>query len=182
MFSETSCSVLFSCKMRKFVTQQPCWDLLKKYQAPPTSRSTANRNALSLKWPVIGQSLPSQKRFFKAWKQSHREVQKCSYLSEHLNYNMLKDYYGVFAQWCQKPSAYWSFKLFMKQKSSLVAALRCNDLRFFFSVLHPCKTEYLYLRTVCGSQAVFQNILTYWTAKQIDWLIGKTITMWLTVN
>ena len=98
MFSESSCSVLFSCKMRKFVTQQPCWDQLRKYQAPPTSRSTANRNALSLKWPVIGQSLPSRARFFKAWKQSHEEVQKSSFLSEHLNYNMLKGYYGIFAQ------------------------------------------------------------------------------------
>ena len=47
--------------------------------------------------------------FFKAWKQSHEEVQKSSYLSEHLNYNMLKDYYGIFAQWCQKYTAYWSF-------------------------------------------------------------------------
>ena len=101
MFSETSCSVLFSCKMRKFVTRQPCWDQLRKYQAPPTSRSTANRNALSLKWPVIGQSLPSRARFSKAWKQSHEEVQKSSFLSEHLNYNMLKGYYGIFAQWCQ---------------------------------------------------------------------------------
>ena len=52
--------------------------------------SATNRNALSLKWPVIGQSLPSQARFFKAWKQSQQEVQKSSFLSEHLNYNMLK--------------------------------------------------------------------------------------------
>ena len=101
-FQNSSCSVLFSCKMRKFVTWQPCWDLLRKYQALITSWSTANRNALSLKWPVIGQSLPSRARFFKPWKQSHEEVQKSSYLSEHLNYNMLKGYYGIFAQWCQK--------------------------------------------------------------------------------
>ena len=40
MFSETSCSVLFSCKMRKFVTRQPCWDQLRKYQAPPTKQQT----------------------------------------------------------------------------------------------------------------------------------------------
>ena len=46
MFSETSCSVLFSCKMRRFVTRQPCWDQLRKYQAPPTSRSK------SLNWSV----------------------------------------------------------------------------------------------------------------------------------
>ena len=67
-------------------------------------------NALSLKWPVIGQSLPSRARFFKAWKQSHDEEQKSSFLSEHLNYNMLKDYYGIFAQWCQKVVDYWRFK------------------------------------------------------------------------
>ena len=58
-----------------------------------------------MKWPVIGQSLPSRARFFKAWKQSHEEVQKSSFLSEHLNYNMLKGYYGIFAQWCQKYTA-----------------------------------------------------------------------------
>ena len=38
--------------------------------------------------------------FSKAWKQSHEEVQKSSFLPEHLNYNMLKGYY--FAQWWQK--------------------------------------------------------------------------------
>ena len=40
--------------------------------------------------------------FFKAWKQSHEKVQKSSFLSEHLNYNMLKGYHRIFAQWCQK--------------------------------------------------------------------------------
>ena len=30
------------------------------------------------------------------------QVKKSSYLSERLNYNMLKGYYGIFAQWCQK--------------------------------------------------------------------------------
>ena len=69
---------------------------------------TLSRNSLSLKWPVIGQSLPSRARFFKAWKQSHEEVQKSSFLSEHLNYNMLKGYYGIFSL-C-KMSAYWSYK------------------------------------------------------------------------
>ena len=39
VFRRASCSVLFSCKMRKFVTRQPCWDHLRKYQAPPTSQS-----------------------------------------------------------------------------------------------------------------------------------------------
>ena len=102
MFSESSCSARYNCKMRKFVTRQPCWDQLRKYQAPPTSRSTANRNALSLKWPVIGQSLLSRARCSKVWKQSHEEEQKSSFLSEHLNYNMLKGYYGIFAHWCQK--------------------------------------------------------------------------------
>ena len=49
MFSETSCSVLFSCKMRKFETRQPCWDLSWKYQAPSTSRiGKLNWNSLSL--------------------------------------------------------------------------------------------------------------------------------------
>ena len=33
--------------------------------------------------------------FFKAWKQSHEEVQKSIFLSEHLNYNMLKGYYDI---------------------------------------------------------------------------------------
>ena len=51
-----------------------------------------------LKLPVIGQSLPSRARFSNAWNQSHDEMQKSSYLSEHLNYNMLKDYYVIFAQ------------------------------------------------------------------------------------
>ena len=60
---------------------------------------------------MIGKSLPSRTRFFKAWKQSQEEVQKSSYLSEHLNYNALKGYYRFFAQWCQKYTAYWSFKL-----------------------------------------------------------------------
>ena len=120
MFSETSCSVLFSCKMRKFVTRQPCWDQLRKYQAPPTSRSTANRNALSLKWPVIGQSLPSRARFFKAWKQSHEEVQKSSFLSEHLNYNMLKGYYGIFALMMPKTFAYCRFNNALEQNNSIL--------------------------------------------------------------
>ena len=53
--------------------------------------------------------LQSHARFFKAWKQSHEEEQKSSYLSEHLNYNMLKGYYGNSAQWCQKYSAYCRF-------------------------------------------------------------------------
>ena len=40
--------------------------------------------------------------FSKAWKQSHEEEQKSSFLSEHLNYNMLKGYYGIFAKLCQE--------------------------------------------------------------------------------
>ena len=57
MFSESSCSVLFSCKMRKFVTWQPCWDQVEmawrnaKYRSH--DRRTANRNALSL-WNDLG--------------------------------------------------------------------------------------------------------------------------------
>ncbi len=38
----------------------------------------------------------------KAWSQSHGEVQKSIVLSDHLNYNMLKGYCGIFAQWHQK--------------------------------------------------------------------------------
>ncbi len=38
--------------------------------------------------------------------QSHIEVQKCSGLSDHLNYNMLKDYMGILAWWRQKLTAY----------------------------------------------------------------------------
>ena len=81
-------------------------------------RSTANRNALSMKWPVIGQSLPSRARFFKGWKQSHDEVQKSSYFPEHLNYNMLKGYYGIFAQWCQTYTAYCHFNAALGQMYS----------------------------------------------------------------
>ena len=58
--------------------------------------------------PAVSEQL--SKGFFKAWKQSHEEVQKSSFLSEHLNYNMLKGYYDVFTQWCQKYTAYCSFK------------------------------------------------------------------------
>ena len=63
---------------------------------------TANRNARSLKWPVIGLNILSQDIFSKAWIQSQEEVQKSSVLSDNLNYNMLKGYYGIFARWCQK--------------------------------------------------------------------------------
>ena len=58
--------------------------------------------------------------FSKAWKQSHDEEQKSSYLSEHLNYNMLKGYYGIFAQCCQEYTAYCHFKCVY---SSAAAAL-----------------------------------------------------------
>ena len=54
---------------------------------PPAGAQPIGTNALS-EMTCIGQSLPSRARFFKAWKQSHEEVQKSSYLSEHLNYNI----------------------------------------------------------------------------------------------
>ena len=53
-------------------------------------------------------------------KQSHEEVQKSIFLSEHLNYNMLKGYYGFFAQWCQKYTAYWRFKIKNSQSKLVV--------------------------------------------------------------
>ena len=84
--------------MRKFVTQpaamlRSSWGNTK--HRPPARAQPIGTLSLSLKWPVIGQSLPSQARFFKAWKQSHEEVQKSSYLLEHLNYNMMKGYYDI---------------------------------------------------------------------------------------
>ena len=48
--------------------------------------------------------------FSKAWKRRHEEEQKSSFLSEQLNYNMLKAYYGIFAKLCQKIVAYCHFK------------------------------------------------------------------------
>ena len=73
---------------------------MRKYQAPPTSRSTVNRNALSLvKWPVIGHNLPSQARFYlKPENRAMRRSRSLVFPSEHLNYNMLKADYGIFAK------------------------------------------------------------------------------------
>ena len=78
---------------------------MRKFVTPPAMLEISWRNAQVLsQWndlwlvKVCRHGLD----FFKAWKQSHEEVQKSSYLSEHLNYNMLKGYYGIFAQWRQK--------------------------------------------------------------------------------
>ena len=162
MFSETSCSVLFSCKMRKFVTQHSCRDQLRKYQALPTSHRKLNlilqlnstlqevseniwgenrhysNRILIHRWSALP-SLTVWSEFVSDWqlpplnkqpigtlslwndlwlakfsrhrlhilKPEHRVMRSCrslSYLSEHLNYNMLKGYYGIFAQWHQKYS------------------------------------------------------------------------------
>ncbi len=39
--------------------------------------------------------------FSKAWIESQQEVQGTSVLLDYLNYNMLKDWYEMFAQWHQ---------------------------------------------------------------------------------
>ncbi len=49
-------------------------------------------------WPKKSPSHSS----FPFWIQSQGEVQKSSLLWNHLNFNMLKGYYGVFAWWHQK--------------------------------------------------------------------------------
>lgn len=60
--------------------------------------SRTNRNALSLKWPVIGQSPLWETRFSKSWKQRREEVQKYTFLKSQLNNNMLKGHDRIFAQ------------------------------------------------------------------------------------
>ena len=117
MISETSCSVLFSYKIRKLplLNEQPIGTL-----------SLWNDLWLA---KVFSHGLD----FFKAWKQSHEEVQESSYLSEHLNYNMLKGYYGLFAQWCQKHSAYSRFNSTLKKMWEEVALISRGGTIFFFT-------------------------------------------------
>ena len=83
-----------------------CWR--KPSSGHMTGAQPIGTLSLSLKWPVIDQNLQSLD-FSKAWKQSHEEEQKSSFLSDHLNYNMMKDYYGIFAKLCQKIVAYCHF-------------------------------------------------------------------------
>ena len=70
-----------------------------------------NRNALSLKLPLIGESLPSRARFFKAWKQSHGELQKSSFSQNTWITICWKVIMDFFSKWCQKHSAYCRFEL-----------------------------------------------------------------------
>ncbi len=56
------------------------------------------------------------------WIQSQGEEQKSRVLSDHLNYKMLKGYYGIYAQWHQRQTAYLSFKTqnqMLKRNNSL---------------------------------------------------------------
>ncbi len=69
-------------------------------------RGIANRNTRSLNWPMIGQKVPVM-----VWIQSQLELENCNVLSDHLNYNLLKGYYGIFTQWHQNYTAYLSFNL-----------------------------------------------------------------------
>ncbi len=52
--------------------------------------------------PWLAEKSPSLSSFSKAWIQSQGEVQKSSVLSDRLNCNMLKGYYGISAKWHQK--------------------------------------------------------------------------------
>ena len=114
MFPETSCSARFSCKMRTFFDPAAMLRSLEEIPstAPPWLRAQPI-GTLSL-WNDLWLAKVSQSRarFFKAWKQSHEEVQKSSFLSEHLNYNMLKVYLWNF---CPNDAkiivAYWSFNI-----------------------------------------------------------------------
>lgn len=107
---------------------------------------TANRNTLSLRWPVIGWSLTSQATFSKARRQSQEEVQRPSVLSDQLIYNMLKGYYGIFAQSCKK-TAYPSFNALIilctsaltNQKNILMLDLSlCSNLNKMLFLLTLC--------------------------------------------
>ena len=127
MFSETSCSVLFSCKMRKFVTRQPCWDLLRKYQAPPTSRSTANRelirNALS---EMTCDWLKVSRHRLDFLKPENRAMRRCRSLVFSQNtwiticWKVIMEFS---AQWCQNNSAYWRFNVQMVQTLTFILEL-----------------------------------------------------------
>lgn len=61
----------------------------------------------SLKWPLNDQRVRTQARYANAWKQRQEDVQKSSFLSEHLN--MLKGHYRIFAKWLQKRTVSPSF-------------------------------------------------------------------------
>ena len=99
-------------KWERLCRGPPLWNLLKEGQttghmtgAQPIGTTLSIWNDLWLV-KVSRHGLDISK----AWKQSHEEEQKSSFLSEHLNYNMLKGYYGIFAQWCQTHTAYCHFK------------------------------------------------------------------------
>ena len=114
MFSETSCSVLFSCEMRMFVTRQPCWDQLRKYQAPSTSRNTANRNALSLSEMTCDWPKSPSRAFLKPENRAMRRSRSQIFSQNTWITICLKGYYGNFAQWCQNNSAFYYLKFIIK--------------------------------------------------------------------
>ncbi len=81
--------------------QEGMWTLIYLCRA-------ANSNTHFLKWPVTGRQCPSRSLFSEARIQSHGEVRMSS-LSDHLNYSLLKGYYGIFAQWHQTLTTYLSY-------------------------------------------------------------------------
>lgn len=63
---------------------------------------TSDTNTLSVKWTVIGPKSTITGRFLV--KPEYRDKRRCTsftFLSEHLNYNIVKGYYNFFVQWHQ---------------------------------------------------------------------------------
>ena len=125
MFSESFCSYCLAVKWESLWRGRHC----KMANFWSHDRSTANRNALSL-WndlwlvKICRHGLD----FSKAWKQSHEEEQKSSFLSDHLNCNMLKGYYGFFAKLCQKIVAYCHFNEHRQTLAVFVFSVAASDV------------------------------------------------------
>lgn len=109
--------------------------------------SFANRNAVSLKSPFIGQSLPSWARLFKAWKQSLEEEQKSSVLSLQLQY--------VFMEFC---SIMPKNVVCPNLKGSNIQKVRCTYIGWFTNIVHSMHAVKSLSFDICiGYRIIFFN-------------------------
>lgn len=100
-----------------------------------SSLSVQQKNAELGIDPVIGQSLSSQARFFKAVKRKLQEPQKCNLLSGHFNY-MLKCYYGyIWIIFCPMTPKNALFSKFWKQSNQLTYCILFCFCVFYIQLL-----------------------------------------------